>query len=101
MIDDEDSQRELRKEISGLRKDVGALKQDGEYARDTNTAIGKQMDQAVKDIALLKREAELEKKLAVQRAQRRIENLEVALIAKGRSPYEHDDDADGEIPKME
>jgi hypothetical protein len=86
--------KEISKAVAALRADVG-------YARDTARAMGSQVDKLVTELAALKRAHELEKQLEIQRNKRRVENLEVALLAAGRNPAERDDDADGEIPQMD
>jgi Xaa-Pro aminopeptidase len=81
-----------------VKKKLAPLVAEIERAKRAGEAVGRVADRVSTELAELKREAALQKRLDEARNQRRIESLETALLAAGRRP---DQDTETEIPKME
>jgi DNA repair exonuclease SbcCD nuclease subunit len=83
-----------------VRKRFVPLQQEVEQQGRVNEALGRQVDKILAELAVLKRDVELEKKLEVQRTKRRTEMLELenSLLRAGRRPDEAREEAEGELP---
>jgi hypothetical protein len=78
------------------REQINPLQQEIEQGRKATDAIGRVVDRLSNELAVLRRDFDLQQKLEAQRNNRRVESLEIALIAAGRNPAEVE--AEAELP---